>query len=253
MPVALNEEQLAKRQQDFIYPPKLSSAELNHSATSLGRAIISPCERDGACDESGSRPWKRRGEKGRRTKRANVLLVLVNNGGKILKVRARSKKLISRLGRGRLAHTVVVKHIRIGGKLPWGLFHWYSLQLHTTTPLPHLRRRVNLHKRNMLRQHGVHESHNSEQDCLVATEPRSVQALQRKFTLEMEEAEMGRSKEANDGVQTEDVDAQTTALSNAQLGSGTDGTATSHKIPPTSPRINHDDIEEIFSMLGGLQ
>ena len=98
----------------------------------------------------------------------------------------------------------------------------------------------------------MHGSHNFEQDCLMATEPRSVQALQRKFTLEMEEAETGRSKEVNDGVQT-DVDAQTTALSNAQLGSGTDGTATSHKIPPTSPCINHDDIEEIFSMLGGLQ
>jgi len=84
----------------------------------------------------------------------------------------------------------------------------------------------------------------------MATEPRSVQALQRKFTLEMEEAGTGRSKEANDGVQTEDVDA---VLSNAQLGSGTDGTVTSHKIPPTSPLINHGDIEEIFSMLGGLQ
>jgi len=250
VPVALNEEQLAKRQQDFIYPPKLSSAKVNHSATSLGRAIISPCERDGACDESGARPWKRRREKGRRTKRANVLLVLMNNGGKILKLRARSKKLLSRLGRGRLAHTVVVRRIRIGGKLPWGLIHWYSLQLHATTPLPHLRRRVNLHERNVLRQYGVHGSHNSEQDCLMATEPRSVQALQRKFTLEMEEAGTGRSKEANDGVQTEDVDA---VLSNAQLGSGTDGTVTSHKIPPTSPLINHDDIEEIFSMLGGLQ
>lgn len=249
MPVALNKEQLAKRQQDFVYPPKLSSAELNYSATSLGRVIISPCERDGACDESGSRPWKRRGGK---SQRANVLLVLVNNGGKILKLRARSKRLISRLGRGRLAHTVVVKRIRIGGKLPWGLVHWYSLQLHATTPLPHLRR-VNLHERNLLRQHDVHGSHNSEQDCLMATEPRSVQALQRKFTLEMEEAETGRSKEANAGVQTEDVDAQTTALSNAQLGSGTDGTVTFHKIPPTSPCINHDDIEEIFSMLGGLQ
>lgn len=249
MPVALNEEQLAKRQQDFVYPPKLSSAELNYSATSLGRVIISPCERDGACDESGSRPWKRRGGE---SQRANVLLVLVNNGGKILKLRARSKRLISRLGRGRLAHTVVVKRIRIGGKLPWGLVHWYSLQLHATTPLPHLRR-VNLHERNLLRQHDVHGSHNSEQDCLMATEPRSVQALQRKFTLEMEEAETGRSKEANAGVQTEDVDAQTTALSNAQLGSGTDGTVTFHKIPPTSPCINHDDIEEIFSMLGGLQ
>ena len=258
VPVALNEEQLVKRQQDFVHRPKLQITD--HSATPSERAIVSPCYMDGTCQSlnSGLRDWRRK--RGHGTKRANVLLVQVRKQGKVLKLRARSRRLISRLtsglGEGRFAHTVVAKHIRIGGKLPWGLVHWYSLQLHTATTPPQVRR-VRLHKRDMLKQRCVQRSDNSEQDGRLATGRGSVQALQRQFTLEMEDAETcwrEGSEEANDGVWNEDIDAQTAGSSrNVLFGRGTDGTAASHKIHPTSSQMNHDDIEEIFSMLGASE
>ena len=130
MPVALNEEQLAQRQQDLIHPSKLLFLQNNDSATATEK------------DKRSKLPKPEFSGQGGRSERVairfNTLIVLVKKGRKVLRLKARSRRLISRLSRDGI-HMVAARHVRLGSRSPWGLVHWCSLQLHTT-PLPPSRR-----------------------------------------------------------------------------------------------------------------
>ena len=85
MPVALNEEQLAQRQQDLIF------LQNNYSATATEK------------DKRSKLPKPEFSSQGGRSERVairfNTLIVLVKKGRKVLRLKARSRRLISRLSR----------------------------------------------------------------------------------------------------------------------------------------------------------
>ena len=196
MPVVLNEEQLAQRQQDLIHPSKLLFLQKNFSAaaTATEKDNMEKCSQLPKPEFSGQG-----GRGGRVPIRFNTLIVLVKKGRKVLKLRARSRRLISRLSRDGFAYMVAARHVRLGSRSPWGLVHWCSLQLHSTLFPPsknfHLRRRGKP-KQGLCRSDQVVQ--------FAGFQPaghRSVQKLQEKFDLEMEEAEADGSERTISGVQ----------------------------------------------------
>ena len=184
MAVVLNEEQLAQRQQDLIHSSKLLFLQNNYcSATSTNR---DKCSKSPKPEFSGQR-----GKGGRVAIKFNTLLVLVKKRGKVMKLRARSRRLIARLTRDGFAHMVAARHVRLGSRSPWGLVHWCRLQLHSTAPPQpksfYLRRKVKLKQK---KQQGLHRSNSVVQFAgLLPAGHKSVRNLQEKFELEMEAAE----------------------------------------------------------------
>lgn len=188
VPVVLNEEQLTQRQQDLIHSSKLLFLQNNYcSATSTK---MDKCSKSPKPEFSGQG-----GKGGRFAVRFNTLLVLVKKRGKVMKLRARSRRLIARLTRDGFAHVVAARHIGLRSGSPWGLVRWCSLQLHSTaSPQPksfYLRRKGKL---NHQKQQGLHRSDSVVQFAgLQPARHKSVQNLQEKFELEMKAAEAGGS------------------------------------------------------------
>ena len=222
VPVALNEEQLAQRQQDLIQPSKLLFLQNNYSATATEKDKHSKLPKPGFTSQGG------RG--GRVAIKFNTLIVLVKKGRKVLKLRARSRRLISRLSRDGI-HMVAASHVRLGTRSPWGLVHWCSLQLHTTPFPPSKRFYLRRREKPKQQQQGLCRSDQVVQFAgLLPTGHRSVQKLQEKFELEMEEAE-GNGRERT--------------ISGVQNHQGLNKTA----VQPTSSCDAHDEIEDIFRTL----
>lgn len=218
VPVALNEEQLAQRQQDLIHPSKLPFVQNN-------LATATATEKN-KCSKLPKPEFSSQGGKGGRVAiRFNTLIVLVKKGRKVLKLRARSRRLISRLSRDG-THMVAASHVRLGTRSPWGLVHWCSLQLHTTPFPPSKRFYLRRREKPKQQQQGLCRP---DQVVQFATGHRSVQKLQEKFELEMEEAK-GNGREGT--------------ISGVQNHQGSNKTA----VQPTSCDAN-DEIEDIFRTL----
>ena len=226
MPVALNEEQLAQRQQDLIHPSKLLFLQNNYSATATEK------------DKRSKLPKPKFSGQGGRSERVairfNTLIVLVKKGRKVLRLKARSRRLISRLSRDGI-HMVAARHVRLGSRSPWGLVHWCSLQLHTT-PLPPSRRfYLGKREKPKQQQQGLCRSDRVVQFAgLLPAGHRSVQRLQEKFELEMEEAEGNGSERTIGRVQNHQGSKETAA----QLTSSCDA---------------NDEIEDILRTLEDTQ